>query len=97
VGIKWRALIGGPPGQLSRYPKDNATSDTMTDPISDSWDRISAWLRSNAPATLQLLQSPATQEQLDHLASQMSLELPDEFKDFYRISFDDSFHCAPRV
>ena len=58
----------------------------MTHEIAESWDRIVAWLQANAPETLERLQPPASQEQLDAVASQMSLELPDEFKVYYQIA-----------
>ena len=57
----------------------------MISPITEAWNRISAWLQSHAPTTLQLLQPPATEEQLQHLATQTNLELPEDFKDFYRL------------
>ena len=57
----------------------------MTNTILASWNRIASWLQSNAPAVLERFQAPVTLEQLDTLAAQLNVALPDDFKAFYSI------------
>ena len=53
--------------------------------ISESWTRIVAWLRTNAPGQLEHFQPPATDEELEAAASNLGLQLPEDIKEFYRI------------
>ena len=68
-----RSVIGQP----------KRASSMMQHSVSESWNRIAAWLRSNAPQTLACLQPPATVEQLEAAARQLALPFPDDFWDLY--------------
>jgi cell wall assembly regulator SMI1 len=57
----------------------------MQHPVSESWDRIVSWLRSNAPSELENLGLPATLDELEAAAVQLGVPLPGDFSDFYQI------------
>ncbi len=57
----------------------------MTTSISDSWARITAWLNANAPNDLQLLQPPATSDELDDAESLFGLTLHEDFRRLYQL------------
>lgn len=49
------------------------------------WTRITAWIESNAPHLLEVLQSGATEAQIDELEAALSVQLPDDVKALYRL------------
>ncbi|MEZ6062138.1 MAG: SMI1/KNR4 family protein [Planctomycetaceae bacterium] len=57
----------------------------MAATISDSWTRIAAWLRANAPDDFAFLQGPASPEEIDAVAAQFGIEIPDDFRQLYEL------------
>jgi len=54
--------------------------------IAETFDNITAWLKDNAPKILeQSLQSGATEAQLNELESVIGIQLPDDFKELYKL------------
>lgn len=60
-------------------------SRPMVDSVVIAWQRIVAWLQEHAPAALAQSQGPALAQQLDAIAAQVGLPLPDDFYTFYQL------------
>lgn len=57
----------------------------MPNSVSSSWGRIITWLQSHAAQSLDTLSGPATIQQIDNVSSQLDLQLPEDFYEFYQI------------
>lgn len=56
----------------------------MAASIEESWARITAWLEAHAPDDLQLLQKPASPEELNAASSLFGVDLHDDFRQLYQ-------------
>jgi cell wall assembly regulator SMI1 len=57
----------------------------MSTSIHDAWTRIAAWFQQNAPGDFELIQGPASSEELDAAATQFGVDLPEDFKQLYQL------------
>lgn len=57
----------------------------MPQPVSNSFQRIHTWLATNAPATLDALNPPATAAQLDELEHAVGMPLPNGLRELYSL------------
>lgn len=53
--------------------------------MQEIWMRIEKWLKANAPAGLEVLQSGASDTQISELESVLSVQLPEDVKVLFRI------------
>ncbi len=55
----------------------------MSASVSESWARIRAWMLANAPEEWDLIQAPATSDELALAAKELGVEFPLDFIEFY--------------
>lgn len=53
--------------------------------MQDVWSRIEAWLKTNAPESIDVLNMGATDKQISELEELLSIQLPEDVKSSYRI------------
>jgi cell wall assembly regulator SMI1 len=58
----------------------------MSKTVSKSWNRITAWLASYAPITLDGIRPPASPAQLAAAATALHLQFPDDVRQLYQIT-----------
>ena len=61
--------------------------------IQETWDRICAWLQTNAPETLNELGNPATMNAIESAAISMNAELLPDYIQFYQ-TLDGAESCG---
>jgi len=54
-------------------------------PVAESWQRIDAWLKANAPAVRKSLRGPASEADLNRLEETIGVALPDDVRESYLI------------
>jgi cell wall assembly regulator SMI1 len=67
------------------YPSNSKHDMDMAASINDSWARIAAWLKANAPHDFMLLQGPVSPDELDAAAAHFGVELPEDFRRLYQL------------
>jgi len=69
----------------------------MPHDIDDSWDRIEAWLRTNAPATYEHVGVPARRDEIPPVATLVAEPLPEDLIAFWRRSCGTTSFSAARL
>lgn len=84
VTIQWGHL-----NPLSQVPSSISKNSKMSD-ITPSWNRIVAWLETNAPNVLSQHQPGVADAELNDLESALGHELPEDVKQFYKLINGDN-------